>query len=296
MKNIVFACLFLIGQPLWAKPLVMTSFSILGDMVHQIGQDKIEVKSLVGPNEDSHVYEPRPQDAKALNQASLVVVNGLGFERWMTRLIENSGFKGPVLVATTGIQPLMHRQKGQPVTDPHAWHSLKNALIYVDNIVRALVDLCPQDADFFRQRGRVYKKSLEVLARQAHKKFETIPLKTRKVVTSHRAFAYQEVELQIQFIDSTGMSTESEPSAKTIAGLIHTCRKEKIRAIFLENMTNPNLIKQIAEETGVSIGGTLYSDALSPVGTEADTYLKMMTHNIRVLAEKLGEKPDLNSL
>ena len=266
----------------------MTSFSILGDMVHEIGQDKIDIKNLVGPNEDTHVYEPRPQDAKALGQASLVIVNGLGFEGWLNRLIEGSGFKGPVLVATTGVTPLMHTLKGHTLPDPHAWHSLENAHIYVDNIVRVLGALLPADAAFFKAQGVRYKKSLEALAQGSQRKFASLPLESRKVITSHAAFAYLGQEFQIQFFSPTGMSTESEPSAKAVAALIRKCREDKIKAIFMENITNPKLIQQIAEETGLIVGGVLYSDALSPPGTEADTYLKMMSHNIGVLIEKMG--------
>lgn len=272
--------LLLLSMPSFGKPLVISTFSILGDMVHEIGQDKIEVKTLVGPDQDSHVFEPRPQDAKGLERADLVVVNGLGFEGWLDRLIEASGFHGKILVTTTGIAPLIYATNGETTTDPHAWHSLKNAQIYIDNIVTGLSMLLPQDAPFFKARGELYKKSLEALAQETRQRLAHVPLEKRKVITGHKAFGYLGRDFNITFSAPLGISTESEPSAKGVATLIRQIRMEGIQAIFVENISNPRLMEQIARETHTHIGGTLYSDALSAPGTEADTYLKMMRFNL----------------
>ncbi len=280
----LFFFLIFFSTATFAKPLVVVSFSILGDMVREIGQDKINVEVLVGPNQDSHVFEPRPQHAKELGRADLIVVNGLGFEGWMDRLIEASGYKKNVLVATTGIHPLVHTEEGKKTLDPHAWHSLKNASIYVDNIVKGLSALLPKDASFFETRGKAYKQSLSALEQKTNLTLSSLPLEDRKVLTNHGAFGYLGDEFRIMFYSPLGMSTEAEPSAKTVAALIRKIREENIRAVFIENISNPRLIEQLARETGTSIGGVLYSDALSPPGTEADTYLKMMTFNLTSLA------------
>jgi zinc/manganese transport system substrate-binding protein len=272
-----------------AKPLVMTTFSILGDMVHEIGQDKIDIKNLVGPNQDSHVFEPRPQNAKELGQADMVVVNGLGFEGWMDRLIEASGFHGKILVATKGITPLTYVHHGKTTTDPHAWHSLKNAQVYVDNIVNGLSELVPEEASFFKTRGEAYKKAIKDLETEIHEQLAAIPRAKRKVITNHNAFAYLGREFDIQFFSPLGISTESEPSAKSVAILIQKIKKEKVQAIFVENISNRRLLDQISNETGVHIGGTLYSDALSLPRTDGDTYLRMMAYNLSSLAKVLSD-------
>lgn len=289
MNNLArFAFLFLLlSMPAVSKPLVVATFSILGDMVHEIGQDKIELKTLVGPDQDSHVFEPRPQNAKELGRADLVVVNGLGFEGWLDRLIEASGFHGKILMATTGIEPLIYTASGGQTTDPHAWHSLKNAQIYIDNIVHGLSALLPQDAPFFKEQGDKYKKSLEALEHEMRQQLAHLSLEKRKVITSHKAFGYLGRDFDISFSAPLGISTESEPSAKGVAALIRQIQKEGIQAIFIENTSNPRLMEQIASETHTHIGGTLYSDALSAPGTEADTYLKMMTFNLSSLIKAM---------
>jgi zinc/manganese transport system substrate-binding protein len=288
MRTFLFLLLF--SLPSFAKPLIVTSFSILGDMVHEIGQDKVDVKTLVGPNQDSHIFEPRPQDAKELGRADLVVVNGLGFEGWIDRLIDASGFKGTVLVATTGVRPLRSTLQGHTFIDPHAWHSLKNAAIYVDNIVNGLSTLMPEDAGFFKARGKAYKASLQALEKEVSQKLASIPVEKRKVMTGHAAFGYLGRDFDIAFCSPVGMSTEAEPSAKTVAALIHKVREDNIQAVFIENISNPRLIEQIAKETGTHVGGVLYSDALSSPGTDADTYLKMMRFNLSSLIKGMGEE------
>lgn len=286
MMRVFVLFLLLLETQVLAKPLVITTFSILEDMVHEIAQDKVDLKTLVGPDQDSHVYEPRPQDAKALERAELVVTNGLGFEGWLDRLIEASGFQGKIIVATTGIKPLTEGK----FPDPHAWHSLKHAKIYVDNIVKGLSELSPPDAPFFQSQGKTYKKALDELEKKTSQELQGVPLEKRKVITPHDAFAYLGQEFHITFFSPLGISTDAEPSAKAIATLMQKIKNNNIHAIFVENISNPRLLEQIARETKTHIGGVLYSDALSPPGTEADTYLKMMAFNLSSLARALKER------
>lgn len=289
MKRLVFL-LMILALPAWSKPLVVASFSILGDMVHEIGRDKIDLKVLVGPNQDSHIFEPRPQHAKDLSRADLVVVNGLGFEGWMDRLIKASGFKGSVLVATQGVSPLTQGEEGMERLDPHAWHSLKNALIYVDNIVDGLSKLVPEEAAFFKAQGKAYKKRLQELEKKTGKALAALSSDERKVLTNHDAFEYLGHQFNIMFFSPLGMSTDAEPSAKVVADLIQRIKKDDIQAVFIENISNPRLVEQIAEETGTHVGGVLYSDALDVSGSEADTYLKMMEFNLDALVRALHKK------
>jgi zinc/manganese transport system substrate-binding protein len=281
--------LIVLATPAVAKPFVITSFSILGDMVHVIAGDKVHVKNLVGPNQDSHIYEPRPRDAKDLGRADMVVINGLGFEGWIERLINASGFRGKRCVATVGIKPLQKMIRGKIYTDPHSWLSLKESQLYIDNIVTCLSTLMPEEASYFKGRGDTYKKSLKSLELETTKQLESVPVDQRRVITNHAAFSYLGRDFGIAFYSAQGMSTEAEPSAKAVAALIRQIKKDKIKAIFIENISNPRLMQGIAHETGSKIGGILYSDALSAPGTEADTYLKMMTFNLSSLVRVMRE-------
>ena len=293
MRIFLFFILFTFSTHSLAKPLVMTTFSILKDMVYEIAQDKVDVKSLVGPNQDPHVFEPRPQHAKELGKADLVIENGLGFEGWLDRLIEASGFQGKIIVATTGIHFLTRNSHGKEVPDPHAWHSLQNAQVYVDNIVKGLSELLPNEALFFKNQGDAYKRQLQALETSTLQDLDTIPLDKRKVITNHDAFGYLGREFNITFFSPLGISTDAEPSAKAVVALIHRIRKEDIQAIFAENISNPRLLEQITKETKTNIGGILYSDALSAPGTDADTYLKMMHFNLSSLVKALKKQESL---
>lgn len=271
-----------------AKPLVVTTFSILQDMVHEIAGDKIDLKNLVGPNQDAHVFEPRPENAKDLTHAKLVIKNGLGFEGWLDRLIQASGFHGQVVVVSKGIRPIVHGKRR--FADPHAWHSLENAQIYVDNIVEGLSTLLPEEAKYFEARGEAYKKQLKVLEEKTRRELDPIPVEQRKVICNHSAFDYLGREFDITFFAPLGISTDAEPSALAVAKLIERIKKEKIHVMFVENISNARLLEQISKETGITIAGVLYSDALSEPGTEADTYLKMMEFNLSALVKAFQGK------
>ena len=288
MRFFLFLSFLFFSTACIAKPLVVTTFSILQDMVHEIGGDKIELKNLVGPNQDTHVFEPRPENAKDLTHAKLVIKNGLGFEGWLDRLIKASGFYGQVVVASKGIRPILHGRRRFP--DPHAWHSLENAQIYVDNIVEGLSTLLPEDAKYFKARGEAYKEQLKMLQEKTNHELGNVPLENRKVISNHNAFDYLGREFGIIFFAPLGISTDAEPSAKALAKLIERIKKEKIHVMFVENISNVRLLEQISKETGVTIAGVLYSDALSKPGTEADTYLKMMNFNLSALVKALHEK------
>jgi zinc/manganese transport system substrate-binding protein len=268
-----------------ARPLkVVASFSILADMVREVGGDAVAVTALVGPNADAHVFEPSPADARRLAGADLVVVNGLGFEGWLDRLVQASGYRGPMIVASKGVagRTLGHGP------DPHAWQSLANAQRYVANLRDALANARPARAAEFERRTADYIGRLQALDREVRTRFDAIPAAQRRVITSHDAFGYFGAAYGIEFLAPQGVSTESEASAAAVARLIDQIRNEKVRAVFVENITDPRLIERIAHEGGVHVGGRLYSDALSLPGTEAETYLKLFAYNARTIATALG--------
>ncbi|MEM6634492.1 MAG: zinc ABC transporter substrate-binding protein [Pseudomonadota bacterium] len=345
---------------------VVASFSILGDMVEQIGGDNVSVTTLVGPDGDAHVYQPTPADARSVSDADVLFVNGLEFEGWLERLAEAASFDGTLVVATTGVEAIAfdddhddhddhgeehaegedhdheehaegedhdheehaegedhdhdheehaegedhdhgeehaeadgHDDHGEEhagddhghnhgAFDPHAWQSLENAVIYVDNITAALAKADPSNAGTFYQNRAAYVAEIEALGDEVRALMAALPEDRRTIVTSHDAFGYFAEEYDLTFEAPQGLSTESEPSAADVAEMITQIREEGIAAVFVESITDNRLLEQIASETGAAIGGTLYSDALSNDNGPASTYLDMMRHNANTLAGALG--------
>lgn len=279
-------CVLPIVSPARAENLnVVASFSILADLVRNVGGDKVKVTALVGPNSDVHVYTPAPGDAKTVAEAKLVVINGLGLEGWLPRLLQSSGSKAEVVVATRGISPL----KLGSAADPHAWQSVANAKIYVTNIRDALGAIDPANAGIFNANAMRYLAALDALDGEVREAIAKIPPERRKLITAHDAFGYLAADYGIGFVAPSGVSTEAEPSARDIAQIIHQIRAEKIPAVFLENISDDRLIARIAAETGARVGGTLFSDSLTDEKGAAPTYIDLVRHNIRVLTSALGD-------
>ncbi len=327
---------------------VVATFSILGDMVKRIGGEHVALTTLVGPDGDTHVYQPTPADARALSEARILVVNGLQFEGWLDRLIDASDFRGIRVVATDGIEPIAfddehghdddHEEHAEEVGhdhdhddqaevdhddeheehaetamhdhdddhddeahaeaghdhhdhgafDPHGWQSLGNAVAYVDNITAALAQADPANAADFYQSRAAYVAEIEALDAEIREIMAALSADRRIVVTSHDAFQYFGGDYGLTFIAPQGLSTESEASAKDVARLIQQIRERGIRAVFIENIGDRRLLEQIANETGATIGGTLYPGALSGPDGPAPTYLDMMRHNATTLAQALA--------
>lgn len=276
-----------------AKLKAVASFSILGDMVAKVGGDRVVVTTLVGPDGDAHVYEPTPADAKSVAEANVFIVNGLSFEGWLERLTKSSGYAGPIVVATKGIKahkmaeedghdPDTHtkaKEHDQGHEDPHAWQSLKNGLVYVKNIAEGLCTADPQGCDRYKQNADRYSAEIEALDKKIRADIAKVTIEKRKVVTSHDAFGYFAGEYGVAFLAPQGISTESEASAADVAELVRQIKKENVTALFVENISDPRLIEQIARETSVKPGGRIYSDALSSKDGPASTYLDMFKHN-----------------
>jgi len=273
---------------------VIASFSILGDLVKNVGGERIALTTLVGPDGDAHVYSATPADAKNVADAKVVFINGLGFEGWMDRLVKASGTKAPLVMATRGIKT--QRMAGgdshghghsHAETDPHAWQSVANTKVYVTNIRDGLIKADPAGKTEYESNAKTYLEKLDALEKEIRAAVGSIPKARRKVITSHDAFAYFRAAYGIDFVAPQGVSTESEASAQDVARIIRQIRAQKIPAVFLENVSDTRLVKRIADETGARIGGTLYSDALSDEKGPAPTYIDMMRHNLRQFAEAL---------
>ena len=262
---------------------VVASFSILGDFVRNVGGDRVNVTTLVGPDGDVHVYTPAPADAQKIAAAKLLIINGFGLEGWLPRLLQAAGSKAPTIIATKGIAPL----KLGSDADPHAWQSVANAKMYIANIRDALVAADPADAEVFRANADSYLMRLDALDREVRQAIALIPQNHRKVISTHDAFGYFAAGYGIDFIAPLGVSTESEASARDIAKIITQVKASGIPAVFLENISDPRLIRRISAETGARVGGTLYSDALTDEKGVAPTYIDMVRHNIKALTSAL---------
>ncbi|MEM9127461.1 MAG: zinc ABC transporter substrate-binding protein, partial [Pseudomonadota bacterium] len=236
---------------------VVASFSILGDMVEQVVGDHATVTTIVGPDADAHVYQPSVADARAVSEADVIFVNGLGFETWSDTLIDESGSDASVIVATEGVTPVL--VDGE--TDPHAWNALTNGVIYVENIASAMSEAMPDHADEFAANAKAYIAELEALDAETRSRLSDLPEDRRTVVTAHDAFGYLADSYGLTFLAPVGIDTEAEPSAQELASLIDQLREQKVAALFVENITSPALVQQISDETGIEIGGRLFSDA-----------------------------------
>lgn len=269
------------------KARVVTTFSILADITREIGGDDIQLTNLVGADADAHVFEPAPAQVRAVLEADLVIANGLGFEPWLERLLANGEARGTRIDASKGVVPLTVLEDDQRLVDPHAWQSLGNAEIYARNITQALVQLVPARAAAFEARRDSWLGRLGALRQGIAPRLMALPSERRRVLTSHDAFGYFAQEWRLQFLAAQGVSDAAEPSAAEVAGLIRQLRAEGVRAIFVENIRDARLVKQIAEEAGARVGGTLYSDALAAEGP-ASTYLGMYRQNVERLLQALA--------
>jgi zinc/manganese transport system substrate-binding protein len=275
---------------------VVASFSILGDFARAVGGARTDVTTLVGTNGDVHVFTPTPADARKVAAAKLVIVNGLGLEGWLSRLVQASGGHAAIVVATTGVPSrgsaageMSGARHSEGSADPHAWQSVANAKIYVANIRDALITADPAGEAAYRANAAAYLMKLDALDREVREAVARIPPERRKVISTHNAFSYFEAAYGIAFIAPQGVSTDSEPSARDIAATVTQIRTAKIPAIFLENLSDPRLIRQIAAEAGARVGGTLYSDSLSDEKGDAPTYIDMVRHNIKALTSALAK-------
>lgn len=280
------ACLF---APLaMANTLnVVASFTVLADIAQQVGGEHVKVVSLVGPNGDPHTFEPTPQDSEALAKADVVLVSGLGLEGWLDRLISASGYRGTPVVASQGITTRSMVDEGKQITDPHAWNSMANGVIYARNVMQALIKADPQDSADIQRSGEAYIEKLQKLDSWAMNRFAEVPLSKRKVLTSHDAFGYFGQRYGVTFLAPQGFSTESEASASQVGSLIKQIRAEKVQAWFIENQTDARLVKQIAQATGAQPGGELYPEALSQPDGPAATYVQAFQHNVNAMLHSM---------
>lgn len=279
-----------LSNPVRAKTLhVVASFSILADVVKQIGGSGVVVKTLVPPDGDPHEFEPSPDDARALKEADLAFLSGEGLESWFQRLANASGYKGEAVVVSTGIDTISMEEDGKAVTDPHVWNSARNVIVWANNIEKALAAASPDDAAVFSANAKGYAKQLEELDNYARGRIAAIPQEKRKVLTSHDAFGYFSRAYGVSFLSPVGLSTESEASAGDVGRMIDQIKKEGAKVYFIENSNDPRLVQQIAAATGAKPGGKLYVESLSSADGPARTYTAMFRYNVDLIVAAISK-------
>lgn len=286
------------AEPAGSPVRAVATFSILGDLVRAVGGSRVVVSTLVGPDSDVHGFSPTPADARKVAEADIVFVNGLGLEGWLDRLIRASGTRAPIVIASTGVKPIPAQDAhadaagghdhGHPAVDPHAWQDVGNVRIYVANIRDGLTRVDPGHADAYRAAAAAYLARLDALEQAVRATIAGIPSDRRRIITTHDAFGYFAAAYGLRFVAPQGVSTDSEASPRDVAAIIRQIRKDRIPAVFLENISDPRQMEQIARESGARIGGKVYSDALSGPDGPAPTYLAMMHANLRAFAAALG--------
>jgi zinc/manganese transport system substrate-binding protein len=289
------ACAALLSSPpAWAAdqiPVVAT-FSVIGDMLANIGGDHIYLKTIVVGGGDCELYQPTAADVGTVASASAVFINDLNeeFEPWLEPLLKQARFNGTKVVVSRGVHTLTAEEE-HPVSgrqlpsaiDQHAWLDPRNGAIYVRNIAEALSHLDPANAADYRARTAAYTKELQVLDEWARKEIMAVPAGRRRALASHDSLQYIATAYGITLLAVNGWTNKNEPSAAELARLARQIRTEHVKALFLDSITDPRTMQRIAGETGAVIGGTLYGDSLSPAPGEADTYLKMLRHDVSVL-------------
>ncbi|GAB4042670.1 MAG: metal ABC transporter substrate-binding protein [Rubrivivax sp.] len=276
---------------------VVASFSILGDLVQQVGGDRVSVELLVGPGGDAHAVQPTPAMARRVAGAKLLFSNGLGFEGWMTRFLRSAGFAGRHVVVTDGLQPRpapeatgpRHAGHHHHDLDPHAWQDVRNARHYVARIAEGLCAADASHCNGYRARAAQADARLAALDAEIRAAWAALPPERRVVITSHDAFGYYGAAYGVRFLAAQGVAAESEPTPRGIAALVRQVRAEGAKALFVESIADPRVIAQIARETGVRPSGTLYSDALSEASGPAPTYEAMMRFNTQALLGALRQ-------
>lgn len=288
----IFLSALCLTQPLFAKYKVVTSFSILEDVVKAVSGDLCDVSNIVGPNQDTHVFQPTPQTNQMVLNADMVILNGLGFEPWLLRLIEGVNYKGVVIEASKGIKPLTAfapHSKVEKVYDPHVWNNVQNVIIWTQNIQKALKEHDPANKDTYQANGDAYIKKLQALDKWVKDQYKALQPDRCKVITAHDAFSYYEDAYKVVMLSPVGLATQDEPSAFELAELVNLIRKEKITTLFVENINNRKIIQQLADETGAKLGEVIYSDALSLPDEPASNYINFMTYNTKTIVKSIKD-------
>ena len=265
---------------------MVATASMIADMARQIAGDKFTVECIVPIGGDPHLYTPTPRDVQLVAAADLILKNGLTFEGWLSELIENSGTKGETILVTKGVKAI-ESPKYKNSADPHAWMDLTNGYIYIKNIRDAFIKMDPDNEAFYRRQHDNYRNQLEETHASIHEMIKTIPEERRILITSHDAFQYYGRQYGIQLEAVMGISTDVDVQTSDIIRLNKVIKSSGVPAIFMESTINPKLLKQLATDNGIKIGGELYADSIGDEESPAPTYIDMLKHNTQVIVNAL---------
>jgi ABC-type Zn uptake system ZnuABC Zn-binding protein ZnuA len=279
-------CMAFISAQAQDKPIVLSTASMMNDMAKNIGGDNFSYSTVVPIGSDPHLYEPTPGDARACHGASIILMNGLTFEGWLAKLIENSGTEAQIKTITEGVVAIASEQYTN-ATDPHAWMSAANGLIYSQNIRDVFIAFIPEKEQEFRSNYTRYKADIEALDQYISRKIASIPEEKRILITSHDAFQYYGRRYHISLEAILGTSTDADVQTSDVQRLNEVIRTTPVPAVFIESTISPRLLGQIAKDNGIVIGGKLYADSLSEEDGPAGTYLKMLRYNTDVIYDGL---------
>jgi zinc/manganese transport system substrate-binding protein len=290
---ILLPALLIAGQARAAERIpVIATFSVIGDMLANVGGDHVDIKTIVGAGGDCELYQPTAADVATIATARAVFINDLNeeFEPWLEPLLKQARFTGTKVVVTRGVRTLTAEEE-HPISgrqlpaaiDQHAWLDPHNGVIYVRNIAEALARLDPSGAADYRANAATYTREIQTVDDWARREFAAVPAAKRRVLASHDSLEYIANAYGITLLSVNGWTNKSEPSAAELAKLARQIRSEHVKALFLDSITDPRAMQRIADETGAVIGGTLYGDSLSPSGSEADSYVNMLRHDVATL-------------
>jgi zinc/manganese transport system substrate-binding protein len=283
---------------------VVATFSVLGDMVQNVGGDLVALRTLVGPGGDAHAFQPTPADGVALAEADLVIENGVAFETWLDNLYDASGSQARRVAVAEGLDLIKgeegdehaeadehaEEQEAHGEYDPHVWHDVANAIKMVEAIRDALAAADPANAAGYKANADAYLAELNTLDGFIVEQTATLPEERRKLVTTHDTFAYFARRYGYEIVGTAlGATTAADPAAGEIVALVEQIKAAGVPAIFAENIQNPRLMEQIASEAGVALGPPLYTDALGEPGSDGATYVQMMRSNVTTLVTTLGK-------
>jgi zinc/manganese transport system substrate-binding protein len=291
MKRFILLSIFVLSSLGHAQTIqVATSFSILEDLVKNVGGNRVQITNFVPRDGDAHGYQPSAQDVKGLAQAKIVFISGLGLETWFAKLAKNAGTKAQIIELSKGLITRKFSD-GEEIgeADPHIWWNTINVIAYINKIRNALTSADVTNKNTYWTNAAKYTRQLANLDTWAKLEVQKIPAANRKIVTNHDALGYLADRYGFQVIGTVipSGSTERAPSAKETANLIRVIRREQVKAIFTENVVNPKLAEAVSRETNAKIAPALYTDALGAVGSSGETYMKAFKHNIQTLVTAL---------
>ena len=266
---------------------VSASTTQVADIARNVAGDRAEVNGILTPNADPHEYEPRPSDAEGVADADVILKSGGDLDAWLDQVIESSGSDAPVITLIDAMPTLTATENGQTEVDPHWWQDPRNGVIAVGEIRDALTEADPDGADEYAANADAYIDSIKSVDRQIAACIDRVPPAERKLVTSHDALSYYAKRYGIEVIGAAipGLSTQAQASAGETADLIDLINRDHVKAIFAEAGVSQSLEDAIAGETGATVGGQLWADALGPAGSSGDTYLKALAANTETMVD-----------